>query len=124
MRGETDEPVTNRTVEPGESRDVGQDESVRTLMASTFRGKMAWMSVVVFLYIPLLLAAAVVSAVMFFRAETTRGMILAAAVFIVAAVWMPVTKLWYWNMMWRNSIIARIDRLEHRLARRSGRQDT
>ncbi len=121
----SDETLKNRTTDTADAGaccDLGDQDSVCTLMASTFRGKLAWMSILVCVYMLVFMAIAVVSAVLFFRAETTRGMILAATVFIVTTGMISTMKLWSWNMMWRNSILARIDRLEKRLARPDSRQ--
>ena len=60
-------------------------------------------------------AAAVVTAIMFFRVDTIRSQILYAALFGLSAAFMAMTEMWFWSMMWRNSLAMRLDRLDRRL---------
>jgi len=95
--------------------DADRDESLRAMFADAFRGRMRWMSAVVWGYALLFTAVAVVAAVLFFRAAAVREQILWATVFTVSTVWLVLVKMWIWQRWNRNLLRRRIDALEARL---------
>jgi len=84
--------------------DLGQEETLFQRVAGSFRGKQAWLTIVAWAYMFLFTGVAIFAAVRFFRAETTRDLILYATVFAVTAGMVMAVKMWYWMLLNRNSI--------------------
>ena len=92
-----------------------RDDTIRDMLSLAFHGRTRWMGAICYLYILLFTAVAVVSAVLFFRADTTRDWILWAAVFLAALILVAVTKMWFWMLINRNSIKRDLRRLAERI---------
>ncbi len=101
----------------GETHVSGEvcDESLRCLCSSMFHGRLRWLAMVGVVYGVVFTAAAVVTAIMFFRVDTIRSQVLYAVLFGLSAAFMAMTEMWFWSMMWRNSLAMRLDRLDRRL---------
>ncbi len=97
--------------------DLSRDETFREMIAQTFRGRTRWITVLAWVYALLFTAAAVVSAVLFFKAGNTRNLILWATVFLTSVLFTGILKLWFWMAMNRNSLLREIKRLESLLAK-------
>jgi len=91
------------------------DESIWTMMAGAFRGKLAWVAVVVWAYGLIFTALLVIAAVMFFRVGQTREQILWATVFLASFIAATSVKLFSWMLMFRGAALRRLKRLESRL---------
>lgn len=102
--------LRNQTPAPG--YDLSREETMRSMLAQTFRGKLRWMAIVSWVYMISFIALMVYSAISFFAAEATRDMILFATIFLTAGMMAMATKMGYWMLMNRNSITREIKRLE------------
>jgi uncharacterized membrane protein len=101
--------------------DLGQEDTLREMLVSTFRGRMKWMSIIAWIYLLAFTGLGVFAAVRFFLVETTREMILYATVFLVAIGIAAAVKMWYWMIMNRNCIQREVKRLEARVAELAGK---
>ncbi|MBE0537163.1 MAG: hypothetical protein IH624_15990 [Phycisphaerae bacterium] len=100
---------------PGEYS-AGREETVRGMIMDSFRTRLRWLVVVLWIYIWGFLAVAIFSAWRFFQVEETRAMILYATVFITAMMFVSVCKLWYWQFMGRNLLLRDVKRLSLQIA--------
>ncbi len=91
-------------------------ESIWALMANTFKGPLAWLSVMLFIYSFAGAGLLIYSAVKFFQVEATGDQIMWATIFIAAMVVVASLKLFFWMMMFRASAMGRLDRIEKRLS--------
>jgi len=76
-------------------------------MKALFRGQQRWLTIYQFALIGFLSLMAVVSAIQFFRVESTRAMIAWATVFTVCCIAGGISNLWFY-MEW-NKCVARRD---------------
>ncbi len=90
-------------------------ESIWGLMGNTFTGPLAWMAVMLFIYTFAFSALWIFSVVKFFGSEATGDQILWATVFLAALMIVSSLKLFFWMMMFRDSAMRRLDRIEKRL---------
>ncbi len=98
--------------------DPQQDMTLREMMASTFRGRQRWMSILVWIYVLVFTGVWVFSAVMFFRSDAAniKDVIMWATVFAMSGAIVMVMKMWYWMAMNRNAVQREVKRLELRIA--------
>lgn len=96
--------------------DLAQDMTLREMMASTFRGRQRWMTFVAWFDMFAFTAVAVIAAVMFFRSDAVRDLIMWATIFLTCASIIMIAKMWYWMAMNRNAVGREIKRLEFRIA--------
>lgn len=92
------------------------------MIAETFRGPMAWVAVIAWIYMIIFSVIAIISAIVFFLVETTDARIFFAALFLAVAGCATAVKLWYWMLMFHNSIVRRIDEVECNIAAKCGQQ--
>ena len=90
--------------------------SMRELLATTFHGKMRYMSFIVYVYIFLFTGLAVASGVCFFQATLVQWQIFWSALFVLAVMISSIIKIWYWMLINRNAVTREIKRLELRIA--------
>ncbi|MFP4054592.1 MAG: DUF6768 family protein [Phycisphaerae bacterium] len=100
----------------GEAYDPIRQEGMRDLLVSTFRGKMKWVSILLWIYIFLFGGLTVYCAVNFFLEETIKYQIAYAVGFLWFATLIGVCKMWYWMFMIRQSVLKSVARVEARLA--------
>jgi membrane-associated HD superfamily phosphohydrolase len=86
-------------------------EGFWAMFADAFRGPTCWLAVLGLFWSLAFTALAVWSAVMFFRVQSTRDLILYAALFLAAVNFIVLMKIWYWLLITRNMLLRRIDRL-------------
>ncbi len=96
--------------------DVDRGIELRQMIVDGFRGKMRWATLMLWAYGLGGTALAVFSAVRFFAAQEVRGLVLYAALFLVGGGLVAFTKLWYWTLMNRNTVLREVKRLELRVA--------
>ena len=96
-----------------EAANEGDDEGgYFEMIAETFRGKLRWLAILVWIEMIAFGAAAVLFAVLFFRADTVREWILYANLCLGTAMVLSLLKLGYWLRINRNSLAREIKRLE------------
>ena len=96
--------------------DLDKEETFRQMLSESFRGRMGWMVVVVWIYGLAFTAVAVYAAVQFFRVDATRDLILYATLFLTSSLFLGLVKMWYWMLMNRNSVKREVKRLEMQVA--------
>jgi hypothetical protein len=95
--------------------DNSREDTLRSMLSEFYSRKMAAAAVLVWVIGVLFLAAAVYSAVAFFRTAETKYEILYATIFITCFNGMGLMKVFAWQMLHRNSIKREIKRLELRI---------
>ena len=98
----------------------GREETLRSMVAESFRGKKKWLSMVAYIYVLLFSAVGIFAAVKFFGATGTRNQILYAALFTWAMILVPILKIWYWEQLNKNAILRELKRIELRLLELGG----
>lgn len=93
------------------------DEGVIQQVAATFRGRMRRWILITWLATLFWVCVAVWAAIAFFRANDTRGWVMHASIFLLAALAISMLKLWYFLEMNRNTHTREIKRVELQLAR-------
>ena len=103
--------------QPVDPCDPEQENIVRELLVTSFKGRSKLLTVVAWLDMVVFLAIAVYSAVRFFgtTAVQTREQIMWAAIFIVSTLVVSLVKMWWWMMAHRTAVQRDIKRLEVRL---------
>jgi multisubunit Na+/H+ antiporter MnhG subunit len=96
--------------------DHSREDTIRFMLSEFYSRKMAATALLVWGVGLLFLAAAVYSAVAFFRAAETRDQILYATTFLSSLLIMGLLKIFAWQMLHRNSIKREIKRLELQIA--------
>lgn len=99
---------------------MAEDNDTTTLIAEikeSFRGRSRGLIIVVWAEALCFSALAVWSAFQFFRADTTRDLILFATLFLAAFIATVAVKLWYYNWLNRAAVLRAVARLEQKLAR-------
>lgn len=96
-----------------EAANEGHDEGgYFEMIAETFRGKLRWLAILVWIEMIAFGAAAIVFAVLFFWADAVRDWILYANLCLGTAMVLSLLKLGYWLRINRNSLAREIKRLE------------
>ena len=97
------------------------EQSLLEMIAESFRGRQRWLMIGMHLNMLFLVTLAVVSAIEFFRVESTRAMIAWSAGFIVGCVGTWTIKLWWWTRTDKNALTREIKRMELQIARLAAR---
>ncbi len=95
---------------------AGGADSLWSLVAGLFKGPLGWTAVFVFVESIIGLVLMIFVAFKFFDAEGSRDQIMLATIFLGLMMIMLLAKIWSWMLMFRNSAIKRVDRLECRIA--------
>ncbi|CAG0960321.1 hypothetical protein PHYC_00689 [Phycisphaerales bacterium] len=93
------------------------DEGIIQQVAATFRGRMRRWILITWLATLFWVCVAVWAAIAFFRAGDTRGWVMHASIFLLAALAISMLKLWYFLELNRNTHTREIKRVELQLAR-------
>jgi hypothetical protein len=96
--------------------DDAREDTIRAMLSEFYSRRMAATAAFIWVIAMLFLAAAVYSAVSFFRTGTTKDQILYATIFLACFYGIGLMKIFAWQMLHRNSIKREIKRLELRLA--------
>ena len=97
--------------------DTDRGLEMREVLVTSFRGKMRFWSVFVYLYLTLFSVLAVCCTLWFFQSETVKDMIFYAALACLSILIITVVKLWYWMLINRNAVTREVKRLELQIAR-------
>jgi K+ transporter len=93
------------------------EQSLWEMIADSFRGRHRWLMIGMNFNILVFAVLAVITAIQFFNAETTRGMIGWSAGFIVCCLGTMMMKSWWWAQTDKNAIRREIKRMELQVAR-------
>ena len=96
--------------------DNSREDSIRSMLSEFYSRKMAATAALVWTIGILFCAAAVYSAVAFFRTAETKDQIMYATIFITCSNGMGLMKVFAWQMLHRNSIKREIKRVELQIA--------
>ena len=99
----------------------GGEQSLFEMVADTFRGKHRWIVVMMVFWKLVFFVLAVLTAVKFFHAETTRDIVMWATACILCMSAVSMLKLWYFLEMNKNALTREIKRLELQIARLANR---
>ena len=116
--------MMNEQGKPATCCDNSKAPGIWRMWARSFRGPLGWTAVVACGDALLAIAVIVLAIVWLNRAETTRGMIGAAATLGAAMVVMALVKVFGWMLIFHNATADRLDRIEKRLAELGGPDDT
>jgi uncharacterized membrane protein YciS (DUF1049 family) len=97
------------------------EQSIPQMVIDVFRTRHRWLAMWVFTAGTVLFLLEFVVAYQFFHAESTRAMIAWATGFVVCAIVIAMTKVWFWLELNKNSLAREIKRLELELANLSRR---
>lgn len=97
------------------------EQSLHEMIAESFKGRQRWLMIGMHLNMLILVSLAVVSAIAFFRVESTRAMIAWATGFIVGCLGTWTIKLWWWTRTDKNALTREIKRVELQIARLAAR---
>jgi len=97
------------------------EQSLLEMIAESFRGRNRWLKIGMNLNILIFTVLAVITAIQFFGADTTRGMIGWSTGFIVCCLGTMMMKSWWWAQMDKNALKREIKRMELQVARLASR---
>ena len=101
--------------------EVEGEQSLHQMVMETFRGRKRWIVLMAISVGIMFMGLAVLCAVQFFGAETTKQMIAWSIGFVFAFSAVTAMKVWYWMELNKNAIKREIKRLELQIARLAGR---
>ncbi len=96
-------------------QDSGREDSLRRMIAGAFEARMRIYTIIVGVIVVAALAAAVWVAILFFRTDEVRGMILYATLFNTCMLTIAMVRLLLWQLLLRQGVMREIKRLELRL---------
>jgi hypothetical protein len=96
-------------------QDSGREDSLRRMIAGAFEARMRVYTLIVAVIVVAALAAAVWVAILFFRTEAVRDMILYATLFNTCMLVVASVRLFLWQLLLRQGVMREIKRLELRL---------
>lgn len=101
-----------------EDREGPGEQTLRSMIAESFRGRQRWMAIISWVYVLVFTAVGVYSLVLFLKLAPDapiKTMLLCIAIFLLMMIAAVTTKLWYWTLLNRNSVLREIRRLERRI---------
>jgi hypothetical protein len=101
--------------------EFGGEQSLFEMVMETFRGRSRWLKFGMFFNILVFTVLAVWTAIRFFGADTTHGMVGWATGFVCCMLGTMMMKLWWWAQMDKNCVTREIKRLELQIARLAAR---
>jgi hypothetical protein len=96
-------------------QDSGREDSLRRMIAGAFEARTRVFTLIVGIIIVAALAAAVWVAILFFRTDEVRGMILYATLFNTCMLAIATVRLFLWQLLLRQGVMREIKRLELRI---------
>jgi len=96
--------------------DESKEDSYFSMFRDFFSEKMRWFTINFYIWSILFIAAAIISAIQFFRTNQTKFQIMYAAIFICCSLSIGFMKIMAFVMIIRHNIKREIKRLELRIA--------
>jgi len=96
-------------------RDDNNSESVFTMIGESFRGPLAWVCILAWVYGTVFAAGGVVAAVFFFCVDSLWARILCATCFLAAMLFVAAIKTFYWGLLFCQRIERKLGRLERKI---------
>ncbi len=97
------------------------EEGVRDMVLATFRGKARWINFAGIAKIIVFACIAVIGAMRFMDAETTRDQIMYSSIFLAGTVCVMGLSVTLWNTVRHNAVLREIKRLEIQVAQLASR---
>jgi uncharacterized membrane protein YciS (DUF1049 family) len=97
------------------------EPSLREMVVDSFRGRLRWYVIVVYVSTAVLLFLAGYTLFQVFRAAELRGTVLYGIGFLFCSLIIAMLKIWYWMELNRNAMTREMKRVELQLARLSSR---
>lgn len=105
-----------RALENGKPIEFEREETLRQMMAQTFRSKLRWMVVFLWVEAVAVCAVAVWAGVSLYHAQEMKPTIVWATVLIISAIFFVLVKVVGWQWMNKYSVMREIKRLELQVA--------
>jgi hypothetical protein len=111
------------TLPPDEANLLGPlgEPSLWEQVRQLFQGRLWWLSLLVAVGGGAFWVFLVVSVVYFFQAESVRAMLAWAGAFGLSLIAVSFSRLWFWLLFHRNSVVREVKRVELLVARLAGR---
>ena len=97
--------------------DLGDEPTILQMVADTFRGRMKWVVVLVYVATTTFFLLGIFSAVRFLSAETERDLIRWGVALMCCLVVVYAPKIWYWMELNKNTVMREVKRVELQIAR-------
>ncbi len=105
-----------RALENGKPIEFEREESIRQMMVQTFRSKLRWMVVFLWVEAVAVCVAAVWSAVGLYRAREMKEVVVYATALVISTIFFVLVKVVGWQWMSKYSLMREIKRLELQIA--------
>jgi ABC-type sugar transport system permease subunit len=105
-----------RALENGKPIEFEREETLRQMMAQTFRSKLRWMVVFLWFEAIAVCVVAVWAGFALYRAQEMKPVIVYATVLIISAIFFVLVKVVGWQWVNKYSILREIKRLELQIA--------
>lgn len=105
-----------RALENGKPIEFEREESIRQMMVQTFRSKLRWMVVFLWLESVVVCVAAVWSAVGLYRAREMKEVVVYATALVISTIFFVLVKVVGWQWMSKYSLMREMKRLELQIA--------
>lgn len=102
-------------------KEFDTEPSLFELLSEACRGRHRWLNLLGAFWTLVFLILGIVAAVRFFRAESTRDLVMWAAGCILCMSAVSMLKIWYFLEMHKNAVTREIKRVELQIARLAGR---
>ena len=97
--------------------DNESDDTLRTMIADAYQGKLRWMWVLATFWQLLFFVVFVYSGIEFFTMTTSEEPLFWATIFLMTGIGVAMMKIMHWMLINRNRILREIKRMELELAR-------
>ena len=111
-----------KALETGKPVDLPEEETFRQMIAQSFRSKMRWMIMLLYVEGFAICGVIIWAAMKLYAAQEIKQMIVYSMTIILCAVVMVIIKVIGWQQMNRASLMREIKRLELQLVRLQNRE--
>ncbi|MCU0232214.1 MAG: hypothetical protein MUC67_12730 [Acidobacteria bacterium] len=105
-----------QALETGRPIEFEREESLRQMMAQTFRSKLRWMVVFLWFEAVAVSVVAVWAGIGLYRAQETKAVVVWATVLVISVLLLVLVKVVGWLWMSKYSLLREIKRLELQVA--------
>jgi hypothetical protein len=93
-------------------REFDSDQNLHEMIADSYRSRNRWFIIMMDLVIVFAMVVMIVAGWLYFSADTVKGQIMYAVLFLCGGFAMSQFKQWHWMQINRNSMIREIKRVE------------
>jgi hypothetical protein len=105
-----------RALENGKAVELEQEETLRQMIAQTFRSRLRWFTILLWVEGFVIVGLAIWASVQLYHAQEMKQVVVYAMAVTLCAVFMVLIKTVGWQQMNRYSVMREIKRLELRIA--------